>query len=447
MDISIDVSNIKIETERLILRTFMESDLSDFFEYASVPGVGEKAGWPHHENIETSERILRKFIDEKEVFAVYHKADQKVIGSIGFHKSWADEEDKYKHLKVKEIGYVLAKDYWGIGLMPEAVKALIEHGFNTLGVEAFTCGHFIENAQSRRVIEKNGFRFVKKSEFYANQLGRTFEDMKYILIKDAPEPLEAYYNNYDENNRLKEKHGQVEFMTTMRFIEKYLTPGAKVIEIGAGTGRYSRVIADMGYSVEAVELIQHNIDIFKENLKPEQHVNITQGNALDLSEFADNTFDITLLLGPMYHLYTEEDKRQAMSEALRVTKCGGVVFAAYCISDSCLISSGFQRKVFSIADYLKQGKIDPVTFDTFSVPVEIFELVRKEDIDRLMSFFSVERLHYVATDLFTNYMRATVDEMDDEMFALYMRYHFAICERSDMVGITHHSLDVFRKKV
>jgi SAM-dependent methyltransferase len=257
--------------------------------------------------------------------------------------------------------------------------------------------------------------------------------------------LENYYNSHDENSRLESRHGQVEFLTTMRYIERYLTPGAKVIEIGAGTGRYSRAIADMGYPVEAVELFQRNIDIFKANLRPEQKINITQGNALDLSFFFDNTFDITLLLGPMYHLYTEEDKRKAMSETLRVTKPGGVVFAAYCISDASLVLSGFQRKAFDIADYIKRGKIDPVTFDPVSVPEDIFELVRKEDIDRLMAGFDVERLHYVATDLFTRYIKDAVDEMDEETFALYLRYHFSVCERADMVGLTHHSLDVFRK--
>jgi RimJ/RimL family protein N-acetyltransferase/ubiquinone/menaquinone biosynthesis C-methylase UbiE len=449
MDIRIDTSNIVIETERLLLRPFMESDLADFYAYASVPGVGEMAGWPHHESIDTSERILQSFISEGEVLAIYHKADSKVIGSLGLHYSWANEDEKYKHLKVKEIGYVLARDYWGQGIMPEAVSAVITYGFNTLGVEAFTCGHFSENSQSRRVIEKCGFRFVKQGEFYAKQLQRSFEDMKYILIRDPNllNPLASYYNNHDENSRLESKHGQVEFLTTMRYIERYLTPGAKVIEIGAGTGRYSRAIADMGYSVEAVELFERNIDIFKASLRPEQKINITQGNALDLSAFTDNTFDITLLLGPMYHLYTEEDKLKAIAEALRVTKPGGVVFAAYCISDASLVLSGFQRKAFDIGEYITRGKIDPVTFDTVSVPEDIFELVRKEDIDRLMEGFHVERLHYVATDLFTRYIRDAVDEMDDETFALYLRYHFSICERADMVGITHHSLDVFRKGI
>ena len=88
-----------------------------------------------------------------------------------------------------------------------------------------------------------------------------------------------------------------------------------------------------------------------------------------------------------------------------------------------------------------------MTFDTVSVPEDIFELVRKEDIDRLMDAFAVERLHYVSTDLYTNYMRDAVNAMDEETFALYMRYHFAICELQDMVGITHHSLDIFKKKV
>jgi ubiquinone/menaquinone biosynthesis C-methylase UbiE len=263
-------------------------------------------------------------------------------------------------------------------------------------------------------------------------------------IDETPGPIAAYYNSYDEDGRLLSMHGQPEFLTTMRYIERYVAPGARVIEIGAGTGRYSRAVADMGCTVEAVELIEHNIDVFKENIKPGQKINITQGNALDLSQFEDASFDAALLLGPLYHLFNDGDKRRALSEALRVTKPGGVVFAAYCVSDGSIFN-GFRHKMFDVADYIKRGKIDPVTFDTSSAPEDIFELVRKEDIDRLMSGFDAGRLHYVATDLFTNYMRGEVDAMSDEEFALYMRYHFAVCERADMVGITHHSLDVFRK--
>jgi len=187
MDIPIDTSNILIESERLVLRPFMESDLMDFYTYASVPGVGEMAGWPHHKLIESSEQILNLFIGEKDVFAVFHKADKKIIGSLGLHYSWANEDERYKNYKVKEIGYVLSKNYWGQGLMPEAVGAVIGFGFDKLGLDAFTCGHFPDNSQSRRVIEKCGFTFVKQSECCSKQMQQNFNDMKYILIrKDQP---------------------------------------------------------------------------------------------------------------------------------------------------------------------------------------------------------------------------------------------------------------------
>jgi ubiquinone/menaquinone biosynthesis C-methylase UbiE len=257
--------------------------------------------------------------------------------------------------------------------------------------------------------------------------------------------LEDYYGNYDEDARLGFRHNQVEFLTTMRYIERYLRPGANVLEIGAGTGRYSRTIADMAYRVEAVELLPHNIEIFEKQVELHQDIRVTQGNALDLDMFGENIFDITLLLGPMYHLYTETDKRKAIGEALRVTKPGGVVFVAYCLSDACLLADSFSNNKFSVSDYIERGKIDPVTFATKSLPEDIFELVRKDEIDDLMKSFRVERLHYVATDMITHFLRESLESMSDEVFDMYLKYHYAVCERPDMVGMTHHSLDVFRK--
>ncbi|MDD4493169.1 MAG: GNAT family N-acetyltransferase [Eubacteriales bacterium] len=184
MEICVDISNIILETERLLLRSFNEGDLEDLFTYASVPGIGEMAGWPHHDSIETSKRILKSFIEGKEVFALYHKNDRKVIGSLGLHSSWASKDERYKDLKVKEIGYVLSKDYWGRGLVPEAVNAVIAYCFDTLGAEALTCCHFLTNNQSRRVIEKCGFSFVKQSVYYSKQLEQEFDEKKYILHKE-----------------------------------------------------------------------------------------------------------------------------------------------------------------------------------------------------------------------------------------------------------------------
>ena len=255
-----------------------------------------------------------------------------------------------------------------------------------------------------------------------------------------------FYNSIDEDSRLADsKHGTVEFLTTMRYIEKYIRPGDRVLEIGAATGRYSHTLARQGYTVDAVELVEHNIEVFRKNTLPDEKITVTQGNALDLSAFPDNKYDITLLLGPMYHLYNDEDKRQALSEAIRVTKPGGVIFAAYVISDGSLIDEGFRLGGFSVADYIKNGLLDPVTFAATSEPKDLFELVRKEDVDELMTAFPTTRLHYVATDGCARLIRDAIDNMDNDTFELFLKYHFATCEREDLLGITSHSLDIFRK--
>ncbi|MBR2718696.1 MAG: methyltransferase domain-containing protein [Clostridia bacterium] len=258
------------------------------------------------------------------------------------------------------------------------------------------------------------------------------------------ECLTQFYGQYDEDSRLRCRHGMVEFLTTMRYIEKYLRPGMRVVEIGAGTGRYSHTLAQQGYQVDAVELIQHNIDVFNANTRKGEKITIRQGNAMDLSVFADETYDITLLLGPMYHLFTEEEQKQALCEAIRVTKKGGVVFAAYCNNDATMITFCFEKNMIKHERY--RALTDPVTFKLTSNPEELFQLYRKEDIDRLMEGFDTERLHYVGTDMATEFIRETVDAMDDDTFEIYMKYHFFICERPDMVGATHHMLDVFQKK-
>lgn len=254
-----------------------------------------------------------------------------------------------------------------------------------------------------------------------------------------------FYNNFDEESRLLSKFGTVEFLTTMRYIKKYLKSGNRILEIGAGTGRYSHALARQGYMVDAVELVEHNIDVFRKNTEKNENVTIIQGNALDLSAFPDNTYDITLLLGPLYHLYSKEDKRQALREAIRVTKQGGIIFAAYVISDGCLLDEGFKRGNINVAEYIEKGLLNSETFAANSEPKDLFELVRKEDVDDLMSVFPTTRLHYVATDGCALFMREAIDNMDNETFELYLKYHFVTCERQDLLGITSHSIDIFQK--
>lgn len=257
------------------------------------------------------------------------------------------------------------------------------------------------------------------------------------------EALKNYYTTHDEDARLTPKRGMVEFLTTTHYVEKYLKPGMRILEIGAGTGRYSHYFAQNGYDVDAVELMECNIEVFKSNTKAGENITVRQGDAVNLEDIASDQYDITLLLGPMYHLYTDEDKIAAISEAIRVTGKGGIVFAAYCNNDMTVYHFGFLRGGFNTGEY--DALINFETFKLSSTPKEVFALYRKEDIDELMSRFKTRRLHYVGTDMLTRFIGSTVDEMDEKMFDMYMKYHLCICERGDMVGLTSHMLDIFMK--
>ena len=273
-----------------------------------------------------------------------------------------------------------------------------------------------------------------------NLLRRKFFKNKHNTTGDY---LVDYYNTHDEDVRLLSKHGRVEFLTTVKYIEKYLKDGMKIIEIGAGTGRYSHYFAQKGFSVEAVELIEHNIEVFKTKTLPDEKISIKQGNALDLSEYPDSSYDVTLLLGPMYHLYTAEEQQKALSEAIRITKPRGYIFVAYCMLEPALYNSFKGNRINRL---IEAGELNPVTLETHFPPHGIFKVYTKDEIFDLTKIFATERLHFVATDGYTCHMKEAVDKMDDKTYDLYLRYHFKTCERQDLVGISHHTLDVLRKE-
>lgn len=169
MNAYFDITGVVITTERLVLREWKLSDLDDFYEYASVPGVGEMAGWHHHPDKEMSLNILNRFIEGKHTFAIVDKASNKVIGSLGVEKyGLEDKLTEFDGYNGRMIGYVLSKAYWGKGLMPEAVNAVIDYLFNVLDYDFLLCGHFDKNNQSRRVQEKCGFIPYRKLVFDTN---------------------------------------------------------------------------------------------------------------------------------------------------------------------------------------------------------------------------------------------------------------------------------------
>ena len=256
--------------------------------------------------------------------------------------------------------------------------------------------------------------------------------------------LEEYYSSYDEEGRLLSRHGQVEYLTTMKYIGECLEgisdPG--ILEVGAGTGRYSVTLAKQGLRVTAVELIEHNLEILRSKLDGTEPITAIRGNALDLSQFSDDSFDLTMVLGPMYHLYTKEEKLKALSEAVRVTKPGGHILVAYCMNEPTVI-----QYIFGLNHLHEVMELNMLTSDwhCISEPKDVFDLVRTEDIADLDAAVPVRRIKLVAADGAANYKREYIDAMDDETFAKWMEYHFVICERQDLIGASHHTLDILRK--
>ena len=257
--------------------------------------------------------------------------------------------------------------------------------------------------------------------------------------------LNEYYSRYDEEGRLLSRHGQVEYRTTMKYIRESLAGinDPAILEVGAGTGRYSVTLAKEGLRVTAVELVGHNLQQLRAKLDGSEPIVILQGNALDLSALPDESFDLTMLLGPMYHLYTREDKLQALREAVRVTKPKGKILVAYCMNEPTVV-----MYVFGLNHLREVMKLNMLTPDwhCISEPKDLFELVRTEDIASLDAEIPVKRLKLIATDGATNYMRERIDAMDDETFEKWMDYHFAICERQDLIGASHHTLDMLEKE-
>jgi ubiquinone/menaquinone biosynthesis C-methylase UbiE len=253
-----------------------------------------------------------------------------------------------------------------------------------------------------------------------------------------------YSNDYTEDDRLiKDKTHQVEYITTIKYIDKYLKKGDRVLEVGAGTGIYSLGLAKRGYQVDAVELVNDNLNILKSKITPDMNINAIQGNALDLSMYEDNTFDMTLVLGPLYHLFKDEERDKVIEEAIRVTKSGGIIYYAFILSDLTMINWGFEK-----------GNLVPnmgvmITDDYKVINREeyIFYLTYMSEIKKLMQEHDKQEvLTYVATDGVGRVMSDKINEMSDEEYKHYINYHLSICEREDLIGYSGHVLAITKKK-
>ena len=263
-----------------------------------------------------------------------------------------------------------------------------------------------------------------------------FDDI--YKIKDEVAQIQATYELFNEDTRLnRSKAARVEFLTTTRYIERYLKPGATILDVGAGAGEYSLYFARKGYEVCALELTDANIQAFRKKVKREDRIDLVQGNAVDLSRYADESFDAVLVFGPLYHLHSEEDRQKCIAEAKRVCKPEGKLFFAF-ISNDMIILTEFSYR----PDYFMAGDYDKETFALEDFPF-VFHTV--EDCREMLRTGGVKILHEVASDGISELMEDKINALDDENYAQYLRYHYYICEKPEFLGMTNHLLFVGAK--
>lgn len=254
-----------------------------------------------------------------------------------------------------------------------------------------------------------------------------------------------FYGKYNEEKRLLTPYGRVEYLVTMHFIHKWINErsGLRILDIGAGTGRYAIPLSEEGHDVTAVDLTPYNIGILRQKAE-RLGVSLTAriGNALRLKKEEDDAYDLVFLFGPMYHLFSEEEKVDALREAKRVLKPGGKLFVSYIMNDFAVVKFGFMEDHAEKSYY--SGKLD-ADFHVMNEKKDLFSYDRTEDLDRYNESAGLTLVERVSQDGPTHYMRKTVSEMDEETFSLYLRYVLSVALRPDLTGASCHVMDVVTK--
>jgi len=287
-----------------------------------------------------------------------------------------------------------------------------------------------------------------------------WEDLEQIT--DEAVQISKIYEIFNEDVRLSSSAGQVEFLTTVRYIEKYLRPGARILDVGAGTGVYSFYFAEQGYHVDALELADENVRVFREKLEQREKITIDpdmelqkdlekvqgtdrtvgeslpltlrQGNAMDLSVYEDDSYDIVLLFGPLYHLHKHEDRLRCITEAKRVCKSDGVIFFAFINNDMVVLTE------MDYDPHWLGG--DTYDHDTFKVVDFPFVFHTVDQCRQMLAESGIKTIHEVASDGVSELMAERINGLSKEEYQQYLRYHFYCCEKPEMLGHSNHLLFV-----
>jgi RimJ/RimL family protein N-acetyltransferase len=269
-----------IETARLILRRAVREDAQPMLQnWAADPEVTKYLTWQPHESIQVTQQLLDGWVTEYEKSDYYHwmivlKELGQPIGSLLV--------TTVGRAQSAHVGYCIGKAWWHQGIMSEALQAVIAYLFEEVGYHRIESMHDPNNPNSGRVMRKCGMKYEGTAHAAdRNNQGICDADYYAILRSDWSKPrhfmegfatgsdtalVQEIYCRKNENDRLsKSKAARVEFLTTVRYIEKYLTPGAKILDVGAGAGEYSLYFSRNGYRVSALELADQHCGIPGEN--------------------------------------------------------------------------------------------------------------------------------------------------------------------------------------
>ena len=257
------------------------------------------------------------------------------------------------------------------------------------------------------------------------------------------EIVSGFYDQYDEDGRLERtRHGQLEYAITMSYIHRYADKHSRVLEVGAGTGRYSIALAKEGMKVTAVELVESNLAVLRENSRGIENIESYQGDATDLGRFADNSFDVTLLFGPMYHLYESDEVNRAIDEAIRVTKPGGVILFAF-ISVYAIMYANY------LSGNWAAGQEENFT-DNYQVRHFKEQLFTGYDVIEFEQLFDQKPVEWITTAGVDGLLEPLEKRADfsvrDEDFDAFAAWHLAFAEKRELLGNTNHLLYICRKK-
>lgn len=245
--------------------------------------------------------------------------------------------------------------------------------------------------------------------------------------------LTEIYGMFDEDKRLnRSKAGSVEFLTVTRYLLTHLKPGMKVCDIGAGTGAYSLFLAQNGYEVSAVDPVDRHVETIRSKIEPGMRISVWNANALDLSCFPEQSFDLVLCMGPLYHLPEPDQKQRCVAQAKRICKPGGILFFAYISNDMVFVT----ETMLNNPDFL--GNKDCYDTTTFRLVGDPFHFMTVEDMERLMKQAGLTKAAHFAADGLAELLQEKINAFTDEQFANWLSYHWYACEKKELLGFSNH---------